>query len=75
MNTPHYDEKTGDPAQDNFSRKWNKRLRRASMTLRLDTPGGRRRKKYVLGQERARYIVLLNETILKLMDEARTTGT
>lgn len=70
---PHYDEKTGNPTIDNESRKWNRRLRRASMTLRLDTPGGRRRKKHVLKIERANYVILLNEVILKMMKDARAT--
>jgi hypothetical protein len=74
MMLPHYDEKTGDPTSDNASRKWNKRLRHAAMRVKLDTPGGRRRKKHVLKIERANYVIMLNETIIRLMDEDAARG-
>lgn len=54
-----YDDKSGNPAMDNRARNANRTLDGIARSLRVHGTKGRKRKKYVLGIERAKYARLV----------------
>lgn len=57
---PVFDERTGDPTLDAPARRDNKTLRRMARNVRINTPHGRRRKKFLYAVEGHRYMQVIN---------------